>query len=73
MIQLIQSVVVFFWQSPSVMGTLLEHLQPESAKSSGVKLLMSLSVSYQSIGYYSLTFTELPEIAFMWNESRVDG
>lgn len=73
MIQQIQSIVVFFLQSPSVMGTLLEHLQPESAKSSGVKLLMSLSVSYQSIGYYSLTFTELPEIAFMWNESRVDG
>lgn len=47
------------------MGTLLEHLQPDSAKSSGVKLLMSLSVSYQSIGYYSLTFSELTEIAFM--------
>lgn len=46
------------------MGTLLEHLQPDSVKSSGVKLLMSLSVSNQSIGYYSLTFSELREIAF---------
>lgn len=47
------------------MGTLPEHLEPDSAKSSEVKLFTSLSVSYQSIGYYSLTFTELPEIAFI--------
>lgn len=47
------------------MRTLLEHLQSDSAKNSGVRLLMSVSVSYQSIGYYSLTFTQLPEIAFM--------
>jgi len=47
------------------MGTPLEHLQPDSAKSSGVNFLMSLGVPYQSIGYFSLTFAELPEISFM--------
>lgn len=69
MIQLFQSTVAFFWQSAT--GTLLDHLEPDSAKSSGVELRTSLNASYQSIGYYSLTFTELPKIAFMWNENTV--